>query len=271
MLLALPLVKRLGKHVCFESVSHHIPPSILPLLVNTTKPAPSESRFAVEMTAKAKRLCYFEATCAQPVAMAALDTDSGANAEQLQQLWANSYEGWISPPGVPGQVVYLEPFNPTAEIAAESSPRPWVEDVLQLADVHGGVFGLTAYNPMGVDKPHSENVASNARLEAEIRELCSVDGRRWWHSFGFASDWHEKGFSVAAPEDDVLTLAKKYGQGAVYRFSRPARSEGVAGVAPFVRSTVPALLPETDADVLMVPSSRPPVDRADPLWVPESS
>lgn len=192
------------------------------------------------------------------------------DAKALQELWASAYEGWIGPPGieVAKQVVYLTPAA-TQNFSSNSGngfQGAWVEATLDLADHHGGVFGITAFNPMGQDKPHSENIANNAMLEKEIQELCKKTSGTWWPSFGFAKDWHEKGFTVAAPQDDLVALAKKYKQGAIYRFSRAPSTD--QSTAPILRSTVPALLSETEADVLMVPCQRPQLERADPMWKP---
>merc|ERR1712048_669119 len=143
-----------------------------------------------------------------------------------------------------------------------------MEKSLELADHHGGLFGITAFNPMGQDKPHEENLAKNMELEKEIQLLVAEEaGRKYWKSFGFAGDWHEKGFTVAAPEDRMVELAKRYNQGAVFRFYR----SGHGCSAPFMRATVPAALPDTEADVPMVVTERPGIDRADPEWRPPSA
>merc|ERR1712037_638789 len=101
---------------------------------------------------------------------------------------------------------------------------------------------------MGEDKPHSENVRQNLLLQQDIEQLCAETGGVWWRSFGFASDWHEKGFTVAAPRELVVDLARKYKQGAVYCFvARTLAESGAARCgAPFIRQTVPALLAETE-------------------------
>lgn len=218
------------------------------------------------------------------VRMAATASDAGADAggdaevaaaqgpgnDELRDLWATSFEGWVGPPGAESQVVYLKPVD-EGEAAAEEgevqSPEfASLEPALELADQWGGVFGVTAFNPMGQDREHGENMAKNELLKAEIESLCArVDGR-WWPSFGFAGDWHEKGFTVAAPQDEVIKLAKDFGQGAVFRFYRAAPS--AARGAPVMRETVPALIADTEADVPMVPAARPAISRADPEWAP---
>jgi len=209
------------------------------------------------------------------VASASMSADAvvpPSETERLGALWAEAYEGWVAPPGSSESgAVYLAPWDAGSPAGSDgqclASSAPWVEEILKLADTHGGVFGLTAFNPLGQDKPHEENLAKNAELEKEIKTLCdSTPGSVWWRSFGFATDWHEKGFTVAAPEAKVVELAKKYNQGAVYRFYRNSNTSACA--APIMRATVPALMTDTEADVPMVPVTKPGFDRADPTWAP---
>lgn len=65
----------------------------------------------------------------------------------------------------------------------------------------------------------------------------------------------------------MVDLAKKYNQGAVFRFYR----SGNGCSAPFMRATVSASLPDTEADIPMVVTDRPGIDRADPQWAPRES
>lgn len=206
-------------------------------------------------------------TCSTTLAMMA----EGPSSDSLQALWASAYEGWVSPPGSGADdVVYLAPIGGASDGLGAAAGASWIERTLVLADEHGGLYGLTAFNPAGQDRPHKENMAQNLLLEAEIEQLCAATGGSscWWRSFGFAADWHEKGFTVAARQEDVVSLAKKYGQGAVYRFYRTPTSADAARVAPFMRETVPALLPDTEADVPVAPSPRPGLERADAKWAP---
>ena len=87
-----------------------------------------------------------------------------------------------------------------------------------------------------------------------------------------------------ATQEKVIELAKKYGQGAIYHFypaaaaatpagkrkrdDKPVGTAQAAGAAPFLRATIPALLPDTEADVPCVPCERPGIERADPEWAP---
>eukprot|EP00931_Biecheleriopsis_adriatica_P074625 TRINITY_DN48640_c0_g1_i1.p1 TRINITY_DN48640_c0_g1~~TRINITY_DN48640_c0_g1_i1.p1 ORF type:complete len:194 (-),score=34.68 TRINITY_DN48640_c0_g1_i1:143-724(-) len=190
---------------------------------------------------------------------------STPSSKALQELWAGAYDGWIGPPGAAEEVVYLAPV---ASALGDVAWPAWVERVLKLADEHGGFFSLTAFNPLGQETPHQVNLDNNMLLEEDIKRLCEEIDCVWWHSFGFASDWHEKGFSVAAPQERVLALATKYSQGAIYRFYRADRSSPASLGAPFMRATVPASLPDTEADVPVSPCTRPVLERSDPQWKP---
>lgn len=209
---------------------------------------------------------------AAPLATEAVAPAQAIDAKALGALWASAYEGWVSPAGASqDEVVYLTPAQGIAETISLASAEqcsaswsPWVEACLKLADQHGGLFGITAFNPMGQDKPHKENLEKNLELEKDVKQLCADTGGTWWRSFGFAGDWHEKGFTVAGPQDRIVELAKKYNQGAVFRFYRFSSSSGCK--TPFMRTTVPAALPDTEADVPMEPCSRPEIKRADPQW-----
>mmetsp|Transcript_44349 Transcript_44349/g.118793 ORF Transcript_44349/g.118793 Transcript_44349/m.118793 type:complete len:126 (-) Transcript_44349:315-692(-) len=123
---------------------------------------------------------------------------------------------------------------------------------------------------MGEGRPHAENARQNSLLRQDIEQLCLETGGVWWHSFGFATDWHEKGFTVAAPREKVIDLARKYKQGAVYRFVAHIGSEDCMArlSPPFVRQTVPVLVSDTEADVLVEPTRRPDFEQADPHWEP---
>jgi len=189
------------------------------------------------------------------------------DAQALQELWASAYEGWVEPPGATaGEVVYLSPREPE-EGAAPEVPA-WVQETLAVSDKFNGVFGITAFNPMGQDEPHAVNMAQNKLLEADLAKLCAETGGQFWRSFGFAGDWHEKGFTVSAPEEKIVEIGKKYRQGAIYRFYRPIGEQ--CGGGHFGRATVPASLPDTDADVAVWASARPEWPQADPNWAPEA-
>jgi len=131
--------------------------------------------------------------------------------------------------------------------------------------VNGNVlFGLTSWNPKGQDVPLEQNLASYQAIEKDLRALSPA---HMWQSFGFdASGYRENGFTLAFPEGDaaaaragVVSIAEKYGQGAIYEF------RVVAGEPwRIVRSTVPVLVDGVDADVVMVACRKPDLPNADP-------
>lgn len=143
---------------------------------------------------------------------------------ELQDLWASAYDGWIDVPGdVPtGGTIYTKPAaEDAAATAGEASSTPFPSIVTS-----SHLFALTGFNPMGEDAPLAENRAANARLEAElVSGAFSPTPKAWWRAFGFAKDWREDGFVLAFNPGDaaeaeaaVVSLAVKYGQGAIYAY-----------------------------------------------------
>jgi len=214
----------------------------------------------------------------RPVPKSNSGTNASTSSSALQDLWANAFDAWISPVGMaePHQVVYMRPIDHAT--ASSSSPQhwpTWVTETLKLAEPdlnsaqgERGLFALTATDPLGVCQPPDENQKRNLLLERDLQELCAApsSGLTWWHGFGFAADYHEKGFIVAAEVSSVLELARKYEQGAVYRY----RKAPPGSAACFLRETVPVCIPEVEASILVAPCERPPTDTADPAWTPAS-
>ena len=151
-----------------------------------------------------------------------------ASTEDLRELWADAYDGWIGVPGsAPGSVVYLCPEETAAgdENDAAAPPHAPLPRVAQ----HSAMFALTGHNPMGETADAGANALANEELEEDLRALTA--GRSylgahapapsfWWHSFGFSPQWREDGFVLcfAPAEADaaraaVLRLARKYRQG----------------------------------------------------------
>ena len=136
----------------------------------------------------------------------------------------------------PDGVLYLTPksavpeskprsllFGGSAAAPAEV-PKAWPRMLAKSA-----VFTITASNPMGVEKSASENAQANMRLQKDIKNLFErpAPPRAWWHSFGFnvQEGWREDGFAIAYGVEerlfglkDVLRLASKYNQAAVYMY-----------------------------------------------------
>ena len=138
----------------------------------------------------------------------------------LGSMWAEAIDGMINVPGCEALsttdgVLYM---RPAADAPAIAWPRIFSKST---------IFSLTASNPMGVEVPAAQNLAANARLEEDIKNLRQ-EPRAWWYSFGFnaAEGWRENGFSIAYAHDErvygrvaVLKLARKYRQKAVYAYT----------------------------------------------------
>jgi len=184
----------------------------------------------------------------------------GAQQADLKALWAGAYEAWRHVPGHPEKVVCLIP-----EEAALAQGGPPLDAALPAAVHNNVLFGLTSWNPMGEDAPMEQNLASYPALLADLRALQPA---HIWQSYGFdSSGYRENGFTVAFPADRAaaareatVEVAKKYGQGAVYELtSLPGDPSRI------LRRTVPALVPDVDADVVMARCALPEhIPGADP-------
>ena len=229
------------------------------------------------------------ASSAVPRAAAAAMSGAANREDELRELWADAYDGWIDVPGgpVPNDddaaaggvgstdavddegVIYTRPVPPPSSPPHPPAPFPPVVTASRL-------FALTAHNPMGEPASASANRAANARLESELAALRSPAPVASWRAFGFAADWREDGFVVAfdpkdarAAERAVVSLAKKYEQGAVYAYEP---MEGRPGY--LTRRTVPAAMGDAvEADVAVARCDAP---RGDGLrrfarreWTPE--
>lgn len=191
--------------------------------------------------------------------------DNHNNSEQaLQTLWSTSFDGWINVPHHPPGVVYLRPAPKDVSSAVLSSS---VKLPSVVKECQGGIYALTAFNPLGQTVPMATNVAANERLWRELQEL---EGLTYvWKSFGFAKDWREDGFVVAfdeitTPQDSkslVHDMALKYQQGAIYEFVPITTEDDV--VAGFRRKTIPVAMENVEADVIVVPCSKPDIANAE--------
>ncbi|CAJ1454172.1 unnamed protein product, partial [Effrenium voratum] len=199
----------------------------------------------------------------------------------LQQLWSQAMDAWLAPPGAAGACVFMRPAQP--EEAPEPQTSEWLEAFLTAAagrswaavcslsrgpGLHSGtgeIFSLTATDPMGLPQPWPANATALQLLESELEGLCGgpaggSGARCFWRSFGFhpQEGWREDGFTVIAEAPQVLELARKHRQGAVYRWN----FQGTA----LRRSTVPVCLADTEADVRLVPCRRPDTSLVDRPW-----
>ena len=98
------------------------------------------------------------------------------------------------------------------------------------------LFGLSAYNPRGQESPLETNKVRQALLSKDIQDAIKFHtSLTFWDAFGVWEDGSsEPGFILAFPhkmEHEGLvvskTLAKKYNQGAIYRFKLDKKSKGM--------------------------------------------
>lgn len=110
-------------------------------------------------------------------------------------------------------------------------------------------FALTAFNPADPNHPQNlsveENLARNSLLRLDIEELLvnyfSSVSIQVYPSYGFGSGgWREDGFLVGCSEsiksqvqEQVLRLARKYGQGAIFSYHKKSS-------VALLRETLPA-------------------------------
>jgi hypothetical protein len=143
----------------------------------------------------------------------------GADDRALGALWAQAFDGMIDVPGAGALskegVLFMVPATDSDDSAVEW-PAVFRDGV---------VCSLTAFNPMGKDRPEAENRRGNRELHAALRRLDAPPRASMWHSFGFhpAEGWREDGFSVAyaAAEAEegraaILRLAREFEQAAIY-------------------------------------------------------
>ena len=182
--------------------------------------------------------------------------------QELQTLWSTSFDGWVDVPRHPPGVVYLRPAKEDeASLASSNESIPSV-----VRDCTGGIFALTAFNPMGQDTPLAENRAANQRLAEELQARMQPPPLHIWQAFGFAQDWREDGFVVAfggterTGEQAVRDLADKYRQGAIYEFVPILNGDSIVGLR---RKTIPVEMEHVEADVIVVPCKKPDVANAE--------
>ena len=189
---------------------------------------------------------------ASSAAMSSDDREAG-----LQSLWADAFDAWVDVPGDADDVIFASPVDPSA-LATHSTPSAPFPPIV----TDSRLFALTAFNPMGEDRPIAENRAANERLARDIRALDAspTPPAAWWRAYGFAENWREDGFVVAyAPSDaatgekTILDLAAKYEQGAIYAYEPSSETPGAAR-----RRTVSAAMSAAvEADVVLARRRKP--------------
>ena len=183
----------------------------------------------------------------------------------LQTLWAEAYDAWIDVPGELGNsVVYAKPFDENIGFDDGSEQRklePFPSIVTSSVS-----FALTSFNRMGLHAELWKNRAANDKLQADLANLKNPEPKTFWKSFGFSKDWREDGFVVAFDLDDadearaaIVTLARKYEQGAVYEYLPVEKETDV-----LARKTVPAAMgANVEADVFLLRCEKPNLSLAE--------
>eukprot|EP00241_Pyramimonas_parkeae_P011929 CAMPEP_0114260902 /NCGR_PEP_ID=MMETSP0058-20121206/20779_1 /TAXON_ID=36894 /ORGANISM="Pyramimonas parkeae, CCMP726" /LENGTH=192 /DNA_ID=CAMNT_0001376257 /DNA_START=134 /DNA_END=712 /DNA_ORIENTATION=- len=189
--------------------------------------------------------------------------DNHERAAELQNVWANAFDGWYRLPDADVDVVFLCP-----KVQKEQGLEPGGSLELPATVLASRVFAVTAWNPLGDACTREINVAANKELLQEIERLSNTNNtprvKCWWESFGFSSEWREDGFSIAFGEEEadsgrdaVVELAQKFKQGAIYEY--------IPTSSPFelLRKTVPVLIPGVEADQIMVRCAKPATPNAE--------
>lgn len=137
-------------------------------------------------------------------------------------MTAISFDAWLCLPGLPIDSIFYA--RPSSHAAPGSAPSD--DDGFDLpSSVLGKVlFSITAHNPRGVNRDDETNRISNIWLRNDLdTTLVNPSPLFICPSFGFSADWREDGFLVAfeieqldAARDQLLRLATKYDQGAIY-------------------------------------------------------
>ena len=113
---------------------------------------------------------------------AALATLTRRSDADLAATWARSTVAMVNAPGCEAlnsadDLVYLAPVADDLPAAPVAWPKIFAKSV---------IFSITASNPMGFQVPPEANLAANAALEEDIRNMqrpCTP--RAWWRSFAF--------------------------------------------------------------------------------------
>jgi hypothetical protein len=129
------------------------------------------------------------------------------------------------------------------------------------------LFALTAHNPLGITTDSAGNQVANDKLRTDLAALKTATAGQW-NAFGFASNWREDGFVVgfspayaADGQREIVDLAAKYQQGAIYKYER---EKGREDSNSLLRSTVPVQMTEIASDVAIEPCMKPSLPQAEP-------
>ncbi len=185
---------------------------------------------------------------------------SAKTAQELQIQWAGGRDVW---PRVPiiggegegqGQFVSIQTKvkgeHPAATTTATIDIMEWPDIVKQST-----MFGFGAYNPRGQTLPDDINIQQHALLRNDLEQSISPPVIFWESAAIWEDGSWERGFMVAFPKSNneqegqelCVNLAKKYNQGAIYKYVM--EEEETNGALHLMRDTVAVLDEGTDARV----------------------
>lgn len=171
--------------------------------------------------------------------------------EDLKVQWAGGRDVWPKVPVSSTEFIHVQTKVRTDDDDVDSS-NDWPEIVKQST-----LFGFGAYNPRGQTFPDDVNEKQHALLKKDIETSMIVYSNvgQFWEG---ASIWEdgssEKGFILAFRESHAdkgsnlsVTLARKYDQGAIYKFEMEGNR--------LMRDTIAVLDDGTDAKVEVIMDS----------------
>ena len=172
--------------------------------------------------------------------------------EDLKVQWAGGRDVWPKVPIGSNEFIHVQTKVRTANDDDDDSSNDWPEIVKQST-----LFGFGAYNPRGQTFPNDVNEKQHALLKKDI-ETSMIDysdvGKFWEGASIWEDGSSEKGFILAFRESHAneglnlsVNLARKYDQGAIYKFEMENNR--------LMRDTIAVLDDGTDAKVEVIMDS----------------
>ena len=183
------------------------------------------------------------------------------NPEDLRAHWKGAKDIWPSvPDDDQGQTRSIQSrVRQANESDVALCPQNWPRVVR-----NSELYGMGAYNPLGQTGTDEYNTSNHELLRKDISRMFGEKSSDvvWWEAASYFADGDtEPGFIIAFNRalsvDDlnngeklVVDLAKKYRQGAIYKFEYKEGSG--SSIGKLFRSTIPVLVPDTEATVEVV-------------------
>ena len=174
-------------------------------------------------------------------------------AQDLQIQWAGGRDVWPQVPHQDGFISMQTKVKDHSSSSSSGSSYEWPEIVREST-----LFGFGAYYPRGQTLPNEMNEKQHALLRNDIENslMPYSDMTKYWEA---ASIWQdgssEQGFILAFREQEneglelSIALARKYNQGAIYRFRLEQEKEGDRTSSRLMRDTIPVLDEGTEGRV----------------------